>query len=273
MTDKSFKQEFGTYKPKGLDAIAIKMAQSGLGRGKLKKSLYNFWQKRNPHYPVDISYHGLKLRLEPQHNTIENKILFSAKQREAVELDHLKKLLTNGGTFLDIGANFGYYSLMAAQMGADKVISIEPNPALHQRLSDIADLNQFNKIIDANCLGLGESESTLELTLNPVDLGSSSMADPDMVGEKIQVQILPLLKLLKDKNITAIDAMKIDVEGMEDRVLFPFFENAPKTLHPKLIIMEENASLWNRNILKWLLENGYNTKHKSRGNFILEIQS
>ena len=67
------------------------------------------------------------------------------------------------------------------------------------------------------------------------------------------------------------DVIKIDIEGMEDRALFPFFENIAKAQYPKLIVMEDGINeQWERDILSWLLANGYHAAARTRGNIMLE---
>ena len=67
------------------------------------------------------------------------------------------------------------------------------------------------------------------------------------------------------------DVIKIDIEGMEDRALFPFFENIAKAQYPKLIVMEDGINeQWERDILSWLLANGYHAAARTRGNVMLE---
>lgn len=68
------------------------------------------------------------------------------------------------------------------------------------------------------------------------------------------------------------NVIKIDIEGMEDRVLFPYFKMIKRESYPKLIIMEDGIdSLWERDILSWLLANGYKTKERTRGNVMLTL--
>ncbi|MEM7618489.1 MAG: FkbM family methyltransferase, partial [Pseudomonadota bacterium] len=238
--------------------------------GKIKKVISNKWMKNNPDTPVDIQYHGIKLRLLPQKNTIESKILFSSRFREKKELLAIKEKIKNGGTFIDIGANLGYYSLMTAKAGAGKIIAVEPNPSLFNRLQQLSSLNGFDDVIEVFQTGLGAQKGQITLTISDEDLGSSSACNPDVNGKQIKIEVQILQDLLSQNGITKLDAMKIDVEGMEDKILFPFFENAPSSLHPSLIIIEENDNLWERNILQWLLENGYKTASQTKGNYILE---
>ena len=64
--------------------------------------------------------------------------------------------------------------------------------------------------------------------------------------------------------------IKIDIEGMEDRALFPYFEAIKPENYPKLIVMEDGInSRWERDILSWLLANGYEITARTRGNVML----
>jgi hypothetical protein len=82
---------------------------------------------------------------------------------------------------------------------------------------------------------------------------------------------LPLVEILKINDIARADVIKIDIEGMEDRALFPFFENIAKAQYPKLIVMEDGINeQWERDILSWLLANGYHAAARTRGNIMLE---
>jgi hypothetical protein len=74
---------------------------------------------------------------------------------------------------------------------------------------------------------------------------------------------------LKSQNINKIDALKIDIEGFEDRALFPFFDEAPESLWPTCIVIEPNSTSWEKDILSRLETLGYARTGKTRGNVIL----
>ena len=93
--------------------VAVRL---GLGRGRLKQMFAKAWQVTVGTGPVDVVYHGIKLRLFPVGNTIESKILFSSRRREGKELDALATVLSGGGVFLDIGANIGYFTFLFAAL-------------------------------------------------------------------------------------------------------------------------------------------------------------
>ena len=82
---------------------------------------------------------------------------------------------------------------------------------------------------------------------------------------------MPLVEILKINDIARADVIKIDIEGMEDRALFRFFERIAKAQYPKLIVMEDGINeQWERDILSWLLANGYHAAARTRGNIMLE---
>ena len=43
---------------------------------------------------------------------------------------------------------------------------------------------------------------------------------------------------MTEERIERTDAIKLDVEGAEDLILDPFFEAAPETLWPRLLLVE-----------------------------------
>lgn len=82
----------------------------------------------------------------------------------------------------------------------------------------------------------------------------------------------PLADVLAEGGIAHVDAMKIDVEGMEDAVLFPFYEKSPRGLWPRLVIIEHTSQKqWKRDILAWMLESGYREIERNRSNAMLSL--
>lgn len=281
MTALSFKPEVpplevkshGFYSPKNMDKAVLGAVRAGMSFGMLKRVFLNFWKFTHDDTPVDINYHGVKLRLYPQNNTIESKILLTSKKREKQELEALRTQICDGGVFVDIGANVGYYSIMASYLGASRTVSIEPNPTVYKRLLENVVLNGFEDKVRLYSMGVGENVSQEVLTVSDGDLGGSSVCNGNLSGEKQSIQIVPLTDILKQEDITKIDALKIDVEGMEDQALFPYFKSIKKSKYPKMIIIEDNKDFWSEDILSWLLENGYIVHEETRSNLILKLIS
>jgi len=89
---------------------------------------------------------------------------------------------------------------------------------------------------------------------------------------KIIVKMLTLNEFISKKSIKNIEALKIDVEGYEDRMLMPFFINNHISIFPKLVIIEHSSSNeWDKDVIDLMLKNGYSLELKTRGNSILKL--
>ena len=263
---------WGTYAPQGRDKPLLLMNTLGLAHGAFKHFIARQWLKRHPDTPVDIRYHDIKYRLYPVDNTVDLKLLFGSKYRDRVELEALTRTIRQGGVFVDIGANTGYYSLTAAAAGAGRVIAIEPYPPTFARLRFNIATNQFEDRIQAIQTALGDHAGEATLYVPEVgDVGSSRISEQAISGRPVTVPLRPLPDILAERSVSHIDALKIDVEGMEDAVLMPFFETTGRDLWPGLIIIEHISSNdWRRDVLAWMLANGYRQTGQTRSNTLLE---
>ena len=149
---------------------------------------------------MDLIYNGLKLRIRPFGNTIESNILFSSKTREKSELEFIKKFVDSNTLFLDIGANFGYYSLFVASFGARKCIGFEPNPVLIERMKENINLNKLSKKIVVAPFALGKNSKMVNLHISKFGLGSSSIVKNNSSLETIRVKQKSLKKALEELN-------------------------------------------------------------------------
>lgn len=265
--------DWGTYTPRGADRLLFMIKAAGLAHGPVKNLISGVWLARHPQQPVDIRYQQMKYRLYPQDNVTDHKLLFGSRQREREELEALQQYVSGGGIFVDIGANIGHYTLMAAAFGAARIVAIEPNPEALDRLGFNTAANELGDRVDIVQTALGETDGEATLYV-PVDgdMGSGKVSNSEISGRQVTVSIRPLTAVLQERGIDHVDALKIDVEGMEDRVLFPFFESAPASLWPGLIIIEHtSAPEWDRDILAWLLSHGYRESNRTRSNMMLEL--
>lgn len=80
-----------------------------------------------------------------------------------------------------------------------------------------------------------------------------------VLGEgNITVKTDTLLNVLNANVIKKVSALKIDVEGAEDQILKPFFENAPKSLWPRMIVIERVfPEQWKWDCISFIETNGY----------------
>lgn len=136
----------------------------------------------------------------------------------------LEQFLRPGMTFLDLGANVGYFSALALDLVGSKghVHSFEPVPSLFSRLERVAQANLEYNLACTRC-ALGESEDVLPISVaGNINAGWNTMVPGFMeieASERIAVKVQRLDGYLEAKKIDSIDLIKIDVEGFELPVL------------------------------------------------------
>ena len=133
-----------------------------------------------------------------------------------------RALLPAGGTFLDVGAHAGYFSLIAAdRVGRDgRVFAIEPNPVVFSTLRAHLTANGISQVAACNW-GLAGHEGSAVLYVPRAescrDYNSTLLRRPDWTA--IEIVVRRLDDCLDNWGVERIDLMKIDVEGAEPRVL------------------------------------------------------
>jgi FkbM family methyltransferase len=148
---------------------------------------------------------------------------------------------------------------------------VEPHPEAHRRLACNLALNGLDWVETA-AVALGEAPGTVHLLINDRNIGSTSLREgwePGTQRRRIEVACETLLALVQRHGLTRIDALKADVEGAEDRVLAPFFAEAPRALWPRLLIIEDGSREWCQDLLALLHNGGYVTRLQSSGNIVL----
>lgn len=263
------------HSPRPLTAILLGLSRhTPFGRGKMRKLMAKGVRALNPGSPLDVPLYGGRARLHHTGNNSEIKALLSPRRFAREEYEFCAKHMPGtGGVFLDIGGNAGIFSLyVASLMTSGTLIAAEPQPNMFARLTDNFALNPGHAerlSLHLKNTAVGGSEPG-ELTLSiPESAGQASARQVEGVPT-LTVPVIPMLDLLTEANAGQLDLLKIDVEGFEDGILFPFFETASAALHPRAIVMECcHAGRWQRDCEALLLQHGYTIVHKDRTNMML----
>ena len=126
--------------------------------------------------------------------------------------------LETGMHVVDVGANFGYYSLLMADLvgPSGSVVAVEPNPAAAEMLTRSLELNGFasrSTVITA-AAGAGEGVGRLRVPdgepKNATVVVDSAVTDGDLVTVRSLDAILA--------EAPRVDFLKIDTEGAEEDV-------------------------------------------------------
>jgi FkbM family methyltransferase len=127
----------------------------------------------------------------------------------------LLHLLREGDLFVDVGANVGVYTVLAAGALGARVVSIEPVPETFSKLCANLRVNNIVDKVAPHNIGLGRAEARLRFTANQ-DTTNHVIEDEAWSGPSILVPVSTLDAVLNGSTPVLI---KIDVEGWESEVL------------------------------------------------------
>lgn len=128
----------------------------------------------------------------------------------------LAEQLTAGSVFVDVGANVGYFTLLAAPR-AGTVVAFEP--VYHRAVLLHRRINRWGNVIICP-EAAGEAEGHLQMGIAPANnRGRTSAVDPGRLGQIVTVPVARLDDRLERLGLAHADVIKVDAEGFEMEVL------------------------------------------------------
>lgn len=156
---------------------------------------------------------------------------------EFAEMGFVLHALRPGEIFVDVGANIGAFSILAASLGNVECIAFEPASETFPLLLENIELNRYASLIEAKRMAVGAAPGELLLTSSLDSLNHiASVHDGDANFERV-----PVTTLDAALGSSRASVIKIDVEGYET----PVIEGAAKTLASEechAVIVEMNGS-------------------------------
>jgi FkbM family methyltransferase len=189
---------------------------------------------------------------------------------EPYTLKLASKLISGGGTLLDIGAAWGLYTCSLGVLPGVDVIAVEPTARSFERLSGNVSRNGVRaKLINA---ALGPSMGLVEMGID-VD-GNDLTARVSERGDRFVASITPS-SMLQTAGATHIRLLKIDVEGYE----WPILEAYPwGALSPDWLIVElydkylAERDMTRADALRFLADRGYEARESHEDNVFFELR-
>ena len=222
--------------------------------------------------PVDTTLWGHRLRFYPHDNISERRLLFTPGSWDRLERALLERILEPGAVFLDIGCNFGGYTWwVLSRLGRGcTVVALEPDPELYDRLRFNLATNNWNHVRALSC-AVGEKEGRGVLRIHSKNRGENTLLElkDGMESEAVGVPVQPLKMVAQEAGLDRIDVLKIDIEGMEPRVLQGFFESDPGPLRPEWLFCEKRDTPEYRQLQSFLLDEGYSVVLRTKLNMVL----
>jgi FkbM family methyltransferase len=180
--------------------------------------------KRNlrPKGTVLIESHGNRMYADTRDEGVL-PLLQAGGIYEEFETELFKGLLKPGMVVVDVGANIGHYSLIAARLVGESghVYSFEPDPHNFELLRANIELNGFENVTPVN-KALSNEPGTLTLYLDKYNLGGHSMsADNVLIGAgTVEVETTSLdLFFISNGGGDRVDVIKMDTQGAEGKII------------------------------------------------------
>jgi FkbM family methyltransferase len=216
-----------------------------------------------PNIPIPVRTHSGLWCLAWQ-NDLGNHFL--AGDFEEPEYAFVQRFLKPGMVVLDIGANEGYYTVLASKCVGPSgvVIGFEPSPRERRRLGMNLWMNHCENVrVEKLAMGSAEGHVILHV-VEGSETGCNSLRPPDVKGKTrdVQVDVITLDQFLLRRAIPRIDFIKMDIEGAELSAL----QGATKLLgtvpRPLLLIeiFDIRTRPWGysaRDLAKLIFEAGY----------------
>ncbi len=167
-----------------------------------------------------IEHEGLRLHIDPASHLGRTLLLDGVYESETCEI--FRQEISAGDTVLDIGANEGFFSALAATLVGESgcVIAVEPQSRVHDILEINLALNAHCQLLVARKAIAENDGEKLEISLFPrSNTGGSSLVRDYRWGGTEAVETVTPATLLQQSGRPRFDFVKIDVEGYEPEIV------------------------------------------------------
>jgi FkbM family methyltransferase len=164
--------------------------------------------------------HGLRMRCDLR-DQVQRQIYYGLY--DPIETAFLRTLLKPGDVVVDVGANVGYYSLLAAEAVGSRghVYAFEPIAHVYATLIENVLGNKLTNVT-AHQLAMASSTEPVDMFVreNAGSHGWSSIVPSERyVNQRVQVPATTLDEYVRSRGLHEVAAIKMDIEGAEPRAL------------------------------------------------------
>ncbi len=172
--------------------------------------------------PRTVRYGDAVIVLNPRDPVVSGALFFRVYERG--ELAFFHSACKPGMTFLDVGANIGFYTALAShRVGpSGKIIALEPDPESHGFLKQTIAANNATNAT-ALPVAAAATRGRLQLFVSSDNRGDNRLYQPDTSAtthqQSVDVETAPADELLEQHGVEHVDLIKIDVQGAEGGVI------------------------------------------------------
>lgn len=187
-----------------------------------------------------VTEHGIRLRTRMGEPVSVNLFFYGIWESGITDL--MRSALRPGDTFVDVGANIGYHSLLASKLvgPAGRVIALEPAPQTRDEF--ICNLNLNPPLRDSaniDLLPYCAYDRDADVVLHVVtggNSGLSSIRDLQCESVPVTVKARPLDEILANYDLSRCPVVKMDIEGAEYRAVLGMESTLRKYPETSLIL-------------------------------------
>jgi FkbM family methyltransferase len=182
------------------------------------------YEQINPHFTIVVGDRTIVYATPNRTTRARAETLFT---KEPVTIDWLATL-GPGDVLVDVGANVGMYSILAAKLHGARVFAFEPESQNYALLNRNIAQNRLDALVKAYCLALSDRAGCSELYLSSFMVGASVHS----YGEMVDFRLEPMQPAHRQGCVAeTLDALvgsgavpqpthvKIDVDGIEHKVV------------------------------------------------------
>lgn len=131
--------------------------------------------------------------------------------------DWISRRIRSGDTFVDVGANVGYYTLLASALvgPSGSVVAIEPSPRLFGALRESVARNRLQNVRSVNLAVLDRSTTVPLFRGTEHHSGLTTTREERGLEFECRVEAAPLPAILSPEEVRGARLVKVDVEGAE----------------------------------------------------------
>lgn len=170
-------------------------------------------------YEGPITVQGMKFWIDGVHPL--NRSLFFLGEYEPESTECVRRHVRPGMTTLDIGSNFGWYSIVMGHLVGPRgrVYAFDISPDLMASLEKSVRLNGLENVVYLTRAAVGAHPGEIEF-YNDFAGGTANLS-PALLGKvsKSSVPVIAMDAFVKEKNIQRIDFIKCDIDGAEGQFI------------------------------------------------------
>ena len=186
--------------------------------------------------PAQVNFGEAVVVLNPDDPVVSGALHFGVYEK--AETKFFQTACRKGMTFLDVGANIGYYTALAARaVGPNgKIIALEPDPESFKYLEQTIAANGTENV-QAFPVAASDASASLPLYISADNRGDNRLYSPGETRPQVEVKAVTTDALLAENKIETIDLIKIDVQGYEPKVIAGLRDTISRS--PNLTLLTE----------------------------------